>query len=46
MISIAVLVSILYHCSAPPHVFFCNVVFTILYLSQLFFCLSAKSRVK
>ncbi|CAN1758876.1 Serine/threonine-protein kinase ZRK7, partial [Linum perenne] len=46
MIWLAVLVSLLYHYSAPPHVFFSNVVLTILHLSQTFFRLSTKSRVK
>ncbi|CAN1123075.1 hypothetical protein LINPERPRIM_LOCUS3032 [Linum perenne] len=46
MIYLVVLVSLLYHYSAPPHVFFNNVVLTILRLSQTSFRLSTKSRVK
>ncbi|CAN1168498.1 Serine/threonine-protein kinase ZRK7, partial [Linum perenne] len=34
MICPIVLVSLLYHSSAPPHVLFNNVVFSILHLSQ------------
>ncbi|CAN1123159.1 Serine/threonine-protein kinase ZRK7, partial [Linum perenne] len=45
MICIAVLVSVLYHSSAPPQLFFSNVVFTILCLSQPSFHLSTKTRV-
>ncbi|CAN1836854.1 hypothetical protein LINPERHAP1_LOCUS34900 [Linum perenne] len=34
MICLIILVSLLYHSSAPPHVLFNNVVFPILHLSQ------------